>query len=442
MADPIWLVGVKLVAVFVFVLLNAFFVAAEFAIVKVRTTQLSTRIKEGDVRAAVAKRITTHLDAYLSACQLGITISSLGLGWIGEPAVANLIEPLFVAVGVSEPLLLHGAAFAIAFSFITVLHIVFGELAPKSISIRHPEQTALRLARPLDLFFRIFSPAIRALNSVSNRTLKVLGFEPATSTEQTHSFAELREILAEGMEAPAGRKRVLMNLFDLADLKVGDVMTPITRVVALDARKSLEENIRIADDAGYSRYPLVDGSLDSVLGMVHYKDIFSRVIRKDRPEQTLLDIKRDLPIVPDSQAAETLLTDFIQKGRHMALVVDEHGRTVGLATMEDVFEEVFGSIRDEFDEPEPVEHAYKVLADGHYLVDGTMNLHDLSDLLGVNLRKPGISTVSGWIIDYLGRMPLAGENFHAKALEITLREVGRRRVKSAEFKIATSAPAR
>lgn len=423
-----------LVAVVGLVLLNAFFVAAEFAIVKVRNTQLSTRIREGDARAAVAKRITGQLDAYLSACQLGITISSLGLGWIGEPAVADVIRPGFEALGVNEPILLHGVAFAIAFSFITFLHIVFGELAPKSIAIRHPEQTALRLARALDFFFVVFSPAIRVLNRASNAVIRVLGFKPATSTEQTHSFAEIREILSGEVGGPTTRRRAFLNLFDLAEMKAGDVMTPITRVVALDIRKSLEDNVRVADEAGYSRFPLVDGSPDNVVGMVHYKDVFSRIIRKDRPEQTLLDIKRDIMFVPENQSVENLLAELIRRGRHMAMVVDEHGRTIGLVTMEDIFEEVFGSIRDEFDEPEPIEQAYRVLGEGHYLVDGTMTLHDLEDLLGAPLRKPGISTVSGWIIDHLGRMPLAGESFRlADGYQVTLREVGRRRVKVAEF---------
>lgn len=431
LTEPLWLIALKLVVVVLLVLLNAFFVAAEFAIVKVRASQVTVRAREGDPRARVAQHVTGHLDAYLSACQLGITIASLGLGWIGEPAVAALLVPLFSAAGVTSEVLLHTVAFGLAFGFITFLHIVFGELAPKSIAIRHAEHATLSLSRPLHLFYRMFSPAIVVLNGFANRVLRAAGFEPATSTEQGHSEAELREILGgagKGLADP--RSRVLLSLFDLRALRAGDVMTPVTRMVTLDAKKPLEENIRLAEDSGYSRFPLIDGSLDQILGMVHHKDI-SRIVRKDRPEQSLQDIRREIMMVPESQSAEEVLTQLIKRGLHMSVVADEHGRTVGLLTMEDLFEEVFGSIRDEFDEPEPT---YRVLADGHYLIDGTMGVRDLEELVGEPLRRPGITTVSGLVIDAAGRIPMAGETIRLGALEITVREVGRRRVRAVEVR--------
>lgn len=435
--DPLWLVIAQLVAVVLLVLLNAFFVAAEFAIVKVRITQVAARSRAGDARARIAQHVTGHLDAYLSACQLGITLASLGLGWIGEPAIADLLEPAFVSAGVRDEVLLHTTSFAVAFGLITFLHIVFGELAPKSIAIRHAEDATLALARPLHWFYRAFRPAIVLLNGVANRMLKLAGFEPATGTEQAHSEAELREILAASGQGPReDRSRFLLNLFDLRALKASDVMTPAPRVVALDVRKPLEENVRAAEDAGYSRYPIVDGNLDNVLGMVHQKDIASRILRKDRPEQSLLDIKRDVQLVPDSQNAEALLQQLIRRGQHLAVVVDEHGRTVGLVTMEDLFEEVFGNIRDEFDEPE---QSYKALPDGSWMVDGTMSLHDLDSLCGTRLRRPGVSTLSGLVIEHAGRIPVAGETFRIDGLELTVREVGRRRVRSVEVRRVTAA---
>jgi CBS domain containing-hemolysin-like protein len=443
MADPAWLIALKLLAVVFLVGLNAFFVAAEFAIVKVRQSQVAAAKRAGDPRAKTADHVTKHLDAYLSACQLGITIASLGLGWIGEPAVAQLIEPLFIGAGITDPIALHTTSFIIAFSFITLLHIVYGELAPKTIAIRKPEETSLRLARPLHMFYVVFRPAINALNGLANRSVQLAGIAPPTGEERITSEAELREILAGAGTAPgagrtATRARQLLNLMDLGGLKVQDIMTPVSRVVFLDARRPLDENIRLADDSGYSRYPLIDGSPDHVLGMVHYKDIFSRVIRKDRPEQTLGDVRRDILTAPETQLAENLLAEFIRRGLHMAVVVDEHGRTVGIVTMEDIFEEVFGNIRDEFDEPE---QAYKTLAEGLYLVDGTMNLRDLESLMGKELRRPGVTTVSGLVIDALGRMPVPGEQVRVDGIDMTVRETGRRRVKSLEVRARSVVPA-
>lgn len=435
MADPLWLIAGKLLAVIALVALNGFFVAAEFAIVKVRTTQVVARGKSGDARAAMATHVKDHLDAYLSACQLGITMASLALGWIGEPAVADLLEPVFLRAGLEDGVVLHTVSFAIAFGFITFLHIVFGELAPKSIAIRNAENTTLALSRPLHLFYRVFRPAIDLLNGFANWTLHLAGFQPASGTEQAHSRAELREILSRTSRAPAtpeasGSPRVLLNLFDLAERKAGDIMTPVTRLVFLDAGKPLADNIHIAEDSGFSRFPLIEGTPDHVLGMVHYKDI-ANILRKDRPEQTLVDIRRELPNVPEAQSAEAVLTDMLRRGHHMSLVVDEHGRTVGIVTMEDIFEEVFGSIRDEFDEPEV---AYKTLTEGIYLVEGTMKVRDLELLLGRDLRRPGVTTVGGLVIDVMGRIPLAGEILKWDGLEFTVREVGRRRVKSVEVR--------
>jgi CBS domain containing-hemolysin-like protein len=253
-------------------------------------------------------------------------------------------------------------AFILAFSFITLLHIVFGELAPKTISIRKAEDTTLRLARPLHLFYVLFRPAIAALNGLANRAVLLMGIQPASGDERITSEAELREILAGAGTAPgsgrtATRARQLLNLMDLGGLRVGDIMTPVSRVIFLDVRKPLEEVIRQADDAGYSRFPLIDGSPDHVLGMVHYKDILSRVVRKDRPEQSLLDVRREVVTAPEGQLAENLLAEFIRRGLHMAVVVDEHDTAVGAITLEDVLEEIVGDIEDEFDADRPRPHS-------------------------------------------------------------------------------------
>lgn len=430
MTDHYAAMALQIAVVLLLVLLNAFFVAAEFSIVKIRSSQVALRVKEGDPRAALAKRITTHLDAYLAACQVGITFASLGLGWIGEPVVAELLRPVFALLGVADELLLHTVSFVVAFGLITFLHVVFGELAPKTIAIRTAESTALRLARPLHAFYLLFWPLIVGLNGAGNRVVRVLGFAPTGIAEALHSEAELREILLGVNPAPGSRVQALLNLLELKALRAGDIMTPVTRVVALDLRKPLEDNLRIAEDSGYSRFPLVDGSLDHVVGMAHFKDL-NKILRSDKPEQSLKDIQRGSLFVPEGESVEHLLAELIRRAQHMAIVVDEHGRTVGVVTLEDVFEEVFGSIRDEFDEAEA---PYKPLEGGRYVVDGTMGIRDLEALVALKLRKPGVTTVSGYIIESLGRLPMPGERFQLGQMEVAIREVGRRRVKSVEIK--------
>lgn len=425
-------IALRLLAVLALVLLNGFFVAAEFAIVKVRGTQIEARLATGEKRAVRAKHVTDHLDAYLSATQLGITLASLGLGWIGEPALAVLVEPLLANFGIANPAIVHTIAFAIAFGIITFLHIVLGELAPKSLAIQRAEGVTLWTARPLHVFYIIFKPAIWALQGVANQLLRAFGVRPASETEVVQSEEELRLLLAH-----AGKTRVLakhraefiLRFFELKDLEARHVMTPRMRIFALDARKTFEENMHIAEDAGYSRFPLVDGDLEHVVGMVHYRDL---VTLSRRPKREMLSIRRSVLFVPESQSTEDLLDSMLRRGLHMAVVTDEFGSTAGIVTLEDIFEELFGEIRDEFDTHE-VEQMFQDLGDGHFVLDGLTPLHRASAILKEPLENPDVTTLSGYLVAEMGRLPTKGEQVRIGSYEGVVRAVDRRRIQTVEL---------
>ncbi|HET6404312.1 MAG TPA: hemolysin family protein [Candidatus Thermoplasmatota archaeon] len=414
------------------VLLNGFFVAAEFAIVKVRGTQLEPRVLRGERRAVRAKHVVEHLDAYLSATQLGITLASLGLGWIGEPAIAHLIEEPLMRAGIGSPAIIHTIAFAIAFGIITFLHIVIGELAPKSLAIQKAEGVTLWTARPLHWFYVIFRPAIVVLNGLANLLLRTIGIRPAAEGDLVASEEELRLLLAH-----AGKTRVLakhraefiLRFFELKDLEARHVMTPRMRIVTLDASKDFDTNMATAEEAGYSRFPVIDGNLEHVLGMVHYRDL---VAMSRRSKRDLRAITRAVLFVPESQSAEDTLDSMLRRGLHMAVVTDEFGSTAGIVTLEDIFEELFGEIRDEFDTHE-VDQMYKDLGDGHFVLDGLTPLHRASAILQVPLENPDVTTLSGYIVAELGRLPQKGEHIRLGHFEGLVRDVDRRRIQTLEL---------
>lgn len=415
------------------VLLNGFFVAAEFAIVKVRSTQLAGRVKKGEARAKRAQHIVDHLDAYLSATQLGITLASLGLGWIGEPAIAHLIEGPLASLGVASPTVVHTAAFAIAFSIITMLHIIVGELAPKSLAIQRAERVTLLVAAPLHLFYVVFKPFIWALNGMANALLRAFGVKPASEGEMVQSEEELRLLMAEAGKRRSVAKRradVILRVFQLKDLTARDVMTPRTRMTFLDASRTFEENLATAEEAGYTRFPLIERDVDTVVGMVHYRDL-ANLARGNRPKRDLNAIKRPVVFVPDSKPVEDILDELLRRGVHMAIVTDEHGSTAGLLTLEDVFEELFGEIRDEFDTAEGEPTAMD-LGGGHFVLDGLLPIHQVERLLGVELSDEDASTLSGHVVATLGHLPAKGERFKLGPYEGLVREVARRRIHTVE----------
>ncbi len=400
-----------LVIALILVLLNGFFVASEFSIVKVRVTRIQELARKGSARAVRAAKVIGKLDEYLSATQLGITLTSLGLGWIGEPAFAELFAPLFVSFGGLQPVLSHSLAATVAFLTITFLHIVLGELAPKSIAIQRPVPVVLWTAPPLALFYKVSYPFIWALNGTATLFLKAIGLPPVTESELVHSEEELRLILAQSNERGVlGRdeRRMLERVFDFGDRNVRQVMVPSTDVVFLDVRRTSVENIEIAREHQHTRYPLCDRNLDRVLGIVHVKDLFAQ--QDLGPDFDLSTVKRPAQFVPDSAPISSLLADLRRTRNHLAIVVDEYGSTVGIVTLDNVLGELVGDIRDEFDiEPEGTSSPVQKLEAGRYLVHGRVLLEELHYELGIELDDDENDTIGGHVMMRLGRTAVVGD---------------------------------
>jgi CBS domain containing-hemolysin-like protein len=338
----------KLVGVLLLIALNGFFVTAEFAIIKVRATQIEPLVRSGHRRARVAQLIITHLDSYLSATQLGITVASLGLGWLGEPFVARLLAPLFALGGLQQEAVIETVSFAVGFSLITFCTIVLGELVPKWLAIQRAQTIALAVARPLHLFLLLFRPFIWLLNRSGNAIMSLIGVAPPSGGDVAHSEEELRLLLSKGKAFSSTGRNILLNALELQNRTVREVMVPRTSVVFLSTMRTIEENIAIALENQFTRYPLCEKSLDSVVGMIHLKDLF-KLKGESGNGARLVDIKREMLFVPETMPLERILNTFLAKRVLMAIAVDEYGGTAGLVTLENVLEELVGDIRDEFD---------------------------------------------------------------------------------------------
>src|SRR5207302_5374495 len=340
----------KLAVIAALVALNGFFVACEFAIVKVRASQLEALVEEGNLRASFAKYVRGHLDAYLSATQLGITLASLALGWIGEQFLAQMLQPFFALLHIYSHAFVTSVSVALAFVGITFLHIVFGELGPKYTAIANPLSVALRIVRPLGAFYLFFRPAIWLLHKSSNLLLQgLLRMRPASGAELAHSEEELRLILEQSEkshEVSTLGRDLLINALDLRDRVVRDIMTPRGEVVYLVLEDSFETNVKKAIESRHTRFPICRENLDNTIGLIHIKELVP-MMRDPHPD--LMRIKRELIPVPEMMSLEKLLNLFLGKHAHVAVVVDEFGGTVGMVTLENVLEELVGDIQDEFD---------------------------------------------------------------------------------------------
>src|SRR5213080_318708 len=430
--DPIILLVAKLAVVMALVLLNAFFVVAEFALVKIRDSQLNTLAVEGIKRAALVKQIKNNLNAYLSACQVGITAASLGLGWLGEPFLARMLQPFFVLAGIESPPVIKSISFALAFSAITFLHIVLGEQAPKILAIRKAMHAALFVSAPLRWFYVIFKPAIWFLNAASNWVLRrILRVEPIAEGELIHSEEELRLIVRESEKSaevtPLGRELVF-NVLDLRDRVVRDIMTPRGEIVYLDLEDDFETNVKKAIDSKHTRFPLCRENLDNTVGLVHMKELLP-MMRAEHPD--LLKIKRDLIPIPEMMPLEKLLKLFLSKHAHLALVVDEFGGTVGMVTMENVLEELVGDIQDEFDFEK---EEFRKINANEFTVDGALGLYELNELAKLELESADVSTVGGYVTHLLGHLPKQGEQVKIDNYIVTVSQSDGRRVNQLHFK--------
>jgi len=399
----------RVLAVLALVLLNAFFVASEFALVKVRDTQLSPLGRRGVRRARVAEFILQRLDAFLSAAQLGITLASLGLGWIGEPVFVAILKPLFQWLHIESAEVRRLLAFGVGFSALTFLHISAGEQAPKWLAIQRPLPTTLWIAYPLLWFYRISYPFVIALNWTSQWLLRQVGLEGGAPTEPGQSEEELRLLFAAG-EKQSGpislRREILLNALDLRRRIAREVMRPRQEIVALDTEASIAECLDVAEKTRYSRFPLSEGGdLDKTLGVIHIKDLYAMRL-KARSARDLQTVARKLIYIPESAHLEKLLKLLLDRKLHLAIVVDEYGGTVGMVTLENILEELVGQIQDEFDQEKPL---LVRTSETTWEAAGGLPLHELAELLGRPLQEEGITTASGWITHRLGGFPRPGD---------------------------------
>lgn len=401
-------IGWLLVATGAFVLINGFFVAAEFALVKVRTIRIESMAAEGNRRAQTVSAMLPDLDLYLSACQLGITLASLILGWLAEPAVASLLIKMASRLGwdVSAGAWIHPVALVLALAVITLLHMTVGEQAPKMWAIYRAEGTALNTAYPLRFFAAVFKPLIWVINVISNGLARLGGLTPDTGHQNSYDIQELRSILMESARSGSISSRQRMfseNILSLANLEVRHIMVPRTEVAFLSTANPVEENLRIVRDSGHSRFPLGAPDLDHVEGLILARDLLGTLLDEKAP--VLEKMARELPSVPDTQPLSRLIMEMARAQTHCAVVVDEHGTAVGLTFLEDAIEEIVGPIHDEFDErQERIENP----SPGTVTMPGSVPLPEAANVLGVEFDEAA-DTVGGWFVATLGRFPQKGE---------------------------------
>jgi CBS domain containing-hemolysin-like protein len=410
-----------------FIVANGVFVAAEFAIVKVRPTQLAELAAAGSARARMARRIHKKLDTYLSTTQFGVTIFSLALGWIGEPAFEKLIEPRVTFFGSWSPGVAHSISASLAFIAISWLHITFGELGPKYIAVDKTIGTALFLAHFLRGFYVVMFPAIWLLNKSSNAILRVLGIRPAASGDVAHSQEELRLILASSEKAGVlseENREIIEGVFQFSKRTARQIMVPRTDVSVLSTTKSIAENLEFIRTTRHTRYPLCDGTLDKTVGLIHVKDLFLAQLRG--PGRTLLELKRDVLFVPENSTVEALLSQFIEHKTHMAVVLDEYGGASGIVSLENITEELFGQIQDEFDRERP---EIEPLGSGRYRVRGDYLIEDLADRLKVDVGEPAEETIGGYVAARIGREVAPGDRTTLGDLSIEVVDAERYRVR-------------
>lgn len=416
---------INILIVLILVFMNGFFVAAEFAIVKIRSSRLDMLIEEGDRRAKYAKMLTDHMDAALSVTQLGITLASLGLGWVGEPAVASMIFPLLKPFGITAAMG-HTISFALGFSIITAFHIVLGELAPKSMAIQNAEGVVLGVALPMVIFHKLMYPFVWLLNHVANWVVKLFGFEVAEEGNEVHTGEEIRLLMEESHKRGYIDKTeydFVDNVFDFSEKDVRDVMIPRTDMVCLYLEDSVEKNIQTAIQTQMTRYPICREGKDDIIGYLHIKDLMETICHGRRPN--LRKLARPVLVVPETMAVSRLLKTLQNRCEQMAIVVDEYGGTSGLVTLEDVVEEIVGDIRDEFDKERP---SLEKRAELTFSVDAMLLLEDINDIFELDIEDTDIETIGGWLLDRVEAPPRVGQKVNYSGVEFMVEEVQRVRI--------------
>ncbi len=432
---------VGLLAIALLVGTNGFFVAAEFSLVGARRTRIAQLAAEGNASAKVTQKAFEHLDSYIAATQLGITLSSLALGWIGEPAIGHLIEPIFAALLPHELAETVGqtASVVIAFSLVTLLHIVLGELVPKSIALQRPESTALAVARPTTWFLILFRPIIRLMNGIGNSIVRMLGFNAVGEHASVHSPEELEMLVHSSREAgliQANEEQLLRRAFDFGDTRVESIMSPRVSLDALDSDITLGELLKTISESHHSRYPVYQDTIDNILGVLLTKDLLDRMIRQ--PEQftqmgkrfDLKPLLREPLFVPLSLEVDTLLEQMQKTKTHIAVVIDEYGGTAGVATMEDIIEQLVGEVHDEYD----VTVQASIHNQGEdVIVDGMVNLSEITERFGDLDDEPDSTTIGGYVAEKLDRIPQLHDTIPFGAYLVTVEAMDGMRVAQVRF---------
>lgn len=430
---------VNLIIVAILIAITAFFVASEFAIVKLRSSRIDQLIAEGNKSALAAKRVTSNLDEYLSACQLGITITALGLGWLGEPTMESILHPLLVSFNVNESII-SVLTFVIAFLVVTYLHVVIGELAPKTVAIQKAEFITLLFARPLIFFYRVMFPFIWILNGSANLLVRMFGLKPASEHEIAHTEEELRIILSESYksgEINQSEFKYVNRIFEFDDRIAKEIMVPRTEIVTTSVEKSFQENLDIMRNEKFTRYPVVNGDKDHILGMVNIKEIFTDLYYltpEGRKNTFIQKYIRPVIQVIESIPIHDLLIKMQKERVHMAILMDEYGGTAGLVTVEDIIEEIVGDIRDEFDQDE-VPNIQK-RGEKHFVVDGKVLIYEINNMLGLSIDDEDIDTLGGWILTQ-NMESKQGDKILYEGFEFHILDTEGHLIRSVEIKMAS-----
>ena len=425
-----WQYVVDVLIILVFIFLNGFFVAAEFSIVKVRLIQIEPLAIKGNWHAKIAREILLHSTTYLSATQLGITMTSLALGWIGEPLAAKMLLPVFQWLGVIEPEIIHGVSFIVAFAFITAVHIVVGEQAPKVLAIQKSSKTILFVSSPLRIFFFLFKPLITILNTSSNTLLRLVGIKVSTDSELAHTEEELRLILAHDTHVSATTRNIALNAMDFHRKQARHAMVPRKEIIALSVQAPVKETITIMRTNKFSRFPVFKETIDNIIGIVYTKDIFKHD-KHLQPDFTLSSVLRDATFLPETAPLERVLTTSLQKKAHMIILADEYGGTAGIITLENVLEELVGNIQDEFDRETP--EVVKI-NENEFVIAGHITTRDVERLFSIELSPLDIRSIGGFIIEQLGHIPIVGEQMQLNGIEFTIEKVIDNAVESVRIK--------
>ena len=417
-------IAIRLAAFAVLIALTAFFVASEFAIVKIRATRIDQLVAEGNPRAVIARKVISNLDEYLSACQLGITITALGLGMLGEPTVKLMLKPIFSYYDLTASTA-SILSFIIAFTSVTFLHVVIGELAPKTIAIQKAEAITLSFAKPLILFYRLMYPVIKGMNGSARFFVGLLGFKSISESEVAHTEEELRMILSDSLksgEINQAEYKYVNKIFEFDDRIANEIMAPRTEMITIEKDMTLREVFDVMGVEQYTRYPVTDGDKDHIIGLVNMKNLLTAFIKEPDTagHQPIVNYMQPIIHVIESIPIADLLLKIQRERIHMAILMDEYGGTSGLVTIEDILEEIVGDIQDEFDINEVPE--IQILGENHYILDAKMRIENVNDILGISINEEDIDTIGGWIMTQRFEA-IQGEKIIEQGFEFMVKDV-------------------